>query len=94
MCSIPMSRYSRIIDTTNFVLDTPTKRANEFMYASVGQIKFDLLFIAEHRTVSTGEANQVFFLPLNDVIRSDFLPASVAYTLQRDLLFYRPCRKR
>jgi hypothetical protein len=26
-----MSRYARIIDTTNFVLDTPTKRANEFM---------------------------------------------------------------
>jgi hypothetical protein len=60
----------------------------------LAQITFDLLFIAEYRTVSAGEANQVFFLSLNDVIRSDFFPASVAYKLQRDLLFYRPCGKR
>jgi hypothetical protein len=60
----------------------------------LAQVTFDLLFIAEYRTVSASEANQVFFFPLKNVIQSDFLPASVATTLQWDLRFYRPCRKR
>jgi len=60
----------------------------------LAQIAFDLLSIAKDRTVSTSEANQVFFLPLNNLVWSDLLPASITYTLHRDLLFYRPCCKR